>query len=148
MLTPGPISSGLVHNHVPAAPVVPPSTRDLEILFQPMYDEYFEPANSVRYVPQTPAAVVPCNPTGPSISMTIDQEAPSTSNSSPPGEPQSSSTQLNAAGNNSLEANPFSPTNEALFVNIFIRELSSDTSSSQDVIVVETNQSSQPHEHL
>ncbi|GKC50122.1 retrovirus-related pol polyprotein from transposon TNT 1-94 [Tanacetum coccineum] len=36
-LTPGHISSGLVPNLVPAAPYVPPTNKDLEILFQPMF---------------------------------------------------------------------------------------------------------------
>ncbi|GJU22909.1 retrovirus-related pol polyprotein from transposon TNT 1-94 [Tanacetum coccineum] len=42
-LTPGQISSGLVPNLVPAAPYVPPTNKELEILFQPMFDEYMEP---------------------------------------------------------------------------------------------------------
>ncbi|GKA45152.1 retrovirus-related pol polyprotein from transposon TNT 1-94 [Tanacetum coccineum] len=43
LMTPGQISSGLVPNPVLAAPYVPPTNKDLEILFQPMFDEYFEP---------------------------------------------------------------------------------------------------------
>nr|GEV49675.1 retrovirus-related Pol polyprotein from transposon TNT 1-94 [Tanacetum cinerariifolium] len=39
----GQISSWLVPNLVPAAPYVPPTNKDLEILFQPMFDEYVEP---------------------------------------------------------------------------------------------------------
>ncbi|GKF90236.1 hypothetical protein Tco_0264199, partial [Tanacetum coccineum] len=42
LLTPGPISSGLVPNSAPAIPYVPPTNKDLELLFQPMFDEYFE----------------------------------------------------------------------------------------------------------
>ncbi|GKE60372.1 retrovirus-related pol polyprotein from transposon TNT 1-94 [Tanacetum coccineum] len=38
----GPISSGLVPNPPPTAPYVPPTNKELEILFQPMFDEYFE----------------------------------------------------------------------------------------------------------
>lgn len=58
LLTPGPISSGPIPNHVPAAPVVPPATKDPKILFQPMVDEYFEPANVARPVPPTLVYVV------------------------------------------------------------------------------------------
>ncbi|GJT77480.1 retrovirus-related pol polyprotein from transposon TNT 1-94 [Tanacetum coccineum] len=36
LLTPGPISLGLVPNPLPAAPYVPPTNKELEILFQPM----------------------------------------------------------------------------------------------------------------
>ncbi|GKB05267.1 putative ribonuclease H-like domain-containing protein [Tanacetum coccineum] len=42
LLTPGPISSGLVPNSALAIPYVPPTNKDLELLFQPMFDEYFE----------------------------------------------------------------------------------------------------------
>ncbi|GJT93491.1 integrase, catalytic region, zinc finger, CCHC-type containing protein [Tanacetum coccineum] len=43
LLTPRQISSGLVPDPLSAAPHVPPTNKDLEILFQPMFDEYFEP---------------------------------------------------------------------------------------------------------
>ncbi|GJV70444.1 hypothetical protein Tco_1490439 [Tanacetum coccineum] len=39
LLTPGPISSGLVPNPAPAIPYVPPTNKELEMLFQPMFDE-------------------------------------------------------------------------------------------------------------
>nr|GEY83646.1 integrase, catalytic region, zinc finger, CCHC-type, peptidase aspartic, catalytic [Tanacetum cinerariifolium] len=39
----GQISSGLVPNPVPATPYIPPTNKDLEILFQLMFDEYLEP---------------------------------------------------------------------------------------------------------
>ncbi|GKC02515.1 hypothetical protein Tco_0994125 [Tanacetum coccineum] len=42
-LTPGYISSELVQNPVSPAPYVPPSKKDYEILFQPLFDEYFNP---------------------------------------------------------------------------------------------------------
>ncbi|GJZ86182.1 retrovirus-related pol polyprotein from transposon TNT 1-94 [Tanacetum coccineum] len=42
LLTHGPISSGLVPNSTPTIPYVPPTNKDLELLFQPMFDEYFE----------------------------------------------------------------------------------------------------------
>ncbi|GKE34526.1 hypothetical protein Tco_1453848 [Tanacetum coccineum] len=43
LLTLGQISSGLIPDTVPAAPYVSSTNKDLEILFQPMFDEYFEP---------------------------------------------------------------------------------------------------------
>nr|GEU96855.1 retrovirus-related Pol polyprotein from transposon TNT 1-94 [Tanacetum cinerariifolium] len=42
-LTPRQISSGLVPDPVPTAPYVPPTNKFLEILFQPLFDEYLEP---------------------------------------------------------------------------------------------------------
>nr|GEY42910.1 retrovirus-related Pol polyprotein from transposon TNT 1-94 [Tanacetum cinerariifolium]GEY43317.1 retrovirus-related Pol polyprotein from transposon TNT 1-94 [Tanacetum cinerariifolium] len=42
--TKGPdISSGLVPNPVPATPYAPYTNKELEILFQPMFDEYLDP---------------------------------------------------------------------------------------------------------
>ncbi|GKF77144.1 hypothetical protein Tco_0229614, partial [Tanacetum coccineum] len=69
------ISSGLVPNPPPAAPYVPPTNKELEILFQPMFDEYFESSTVDHLVPPAPAAQVLVNPTGPSVSIPIDQEA-------------------------------------------------------------------------
>ncbi|GJW82495.1 retrovirus-related pol polyprotein from transposon TNT 1-94 [Tanacetum coccineum] len=52
-----PNRKGLVPNPVPAAPYVPPINKDLEILFQPMFDEYFEPPRVESPVPPAPPAV-------------------------------------------------------------------------------------------
>ncbi|GKE29962.1 retrovirus-related pol polyprotein from transposon TNT 1-94 [Tanacetum coccineum] len=81
LLTPGPISFGLVPNSPPAAPYVPPTNKELEILFQPMFDEYFETSTVDHLVPPAPTPQAPVNPTGPSVSIPIDQEAPSGSHS-------------------------------------------------------------------
>ncbi|GJV59244.1 retrovirus-related pol polyprotein from transposon TNT 1-94 [Tanacetum coccineum] len=80
-LTPGQISSGLVPNPVPAAPYVPPTNKELEILFQPMFDEYLEPPRVERPVSPAPAVSVPVNSAGTPSSTTIDQDAPSPSHS-------------------------------------------------------------------
>nr|GEY25401.1 hypothetical protein [Tanacetum cinerariifolium] len=76
-LMPGQISSGLVPNLVPATPYVPPTNKDLEILFQPMFDEYLEPPRVERPVSPTLAVQAPVNSTGTPSSTTIDQDAPS-----------------------------------------------------------------------
>nr|GEY40206.1 retrovirus-related Pol polyprotein from transposon TNT 1-94 [Tanacetum cinerariifolium] len=72
------ISYGLVLNPTPAVPYVPPTNKKLEILFQSMFDEYFEPPTIDRPIPPAPAAQVLDNPTGPSVSISVDQDAPST----------------------------------------------------------------------
>ncbi|GJY51846.1 retrovirus-related pol polyprotein from transposon TNT 1-94, partial [Tanacetum coccineum] len=59
LLTLGPISSGLVPNPPPGAPYVPPTNKELEILFQPMFDEYFESSTVDRRVPPAPIAQAP-----------------------------------------------------------------------------------------
>nr|GFA70747.1 integrase, catalytic region, zinc finger, CCHC-type, peptidase aspartic, catalytic [Tanacetum cinerariifolium] len=93
-LTPGQISS-IVPNLVPATPYATPTNKELEILFQPMFDEYMDPPRADR--PGSPAQAVqpPVTSAGTPLSTTIDQDAPSPrispsssalqSNSLPPG---------------------------------------------------------------
>nr|GEX92167.1 retrovirus-related Pol polyprotein from transposon TNT 1-94 [Tanacetum cinerariifolium] len=49
------ISSGLVPNTVPATPTAPPTNKELEILFQPMFNKYLEPPRAERPVPPAQA---------------------------------------------------------------------------------------------
>ncbi|GKE56388.1 hypothetical protein Tco_1495573, partial [Tanacetum coccineum] len=76
VLTPGQISSGLVPNPVPATPYVPPTNKELEILFQLIFDEYLETPHVERLVSPAPAVPVSFNSAGTPSSTTIDQEAP------------------------------------------------------------------------
>ncbi|GJZ01821.1 retrovirus-related pol polyprotein from transposon TNT 1-94 [Tanacetum coccineum] len=115
LLTPGQISSGLVLDPFPAAPYASPTNKDLEILFQPMSDEYFEPPGVERPVPPTPAVQVPVASAGTPSSTTIDQDAPSTSYS-----PSSSVVQLpishqDVAAGPTIEDNPFAQADNDLF---------------------------------
>ncbi|GKD16730.1 hypothetical protein Tco_1205888, partial [Tanacetum coccineum] len=71
-LTPGQISSGLVPNSNPVAPYVPPTNKELEILFQPMFDEYIEPPRVERPVFPALAVLVPINSADTPSSTTID----------------------------------------------------------------------------
>ncbi|GKD62534.1 retrovirus-related pol polyprotein from transposon TNT 1-94 [Tanacetum coccineum] len=110
-LTPRQISSGLVPNPIPAAPYVPPTNKDLEILFQPMFDEYMEPPRVKRPVSPAPAAQVAVNSTGTPSSTTIDQDAPSPSHSPSSLTLQSLSLHQGVAAESTLmEDNPFAPT--------------------------------------
>ncbi|GJX55112.1 retrovirus-related pol polyprotein from transposon TNT 1-94 [Tanacetum coccineum] len=134
-LTPGQISSGLVPNPVPAAPYVPPTNKELEILFQPMFDEYLEPPRVKRPVSPAPAIPVPVNSAGTPSSTTIDQDAPSPSHSPSSSALQSpSSHQGVAAGSTIIEDNPFAPVDNNPFVNVFAPEPSSEASSSGDKV--------------
>ncbi|GKB25281.1 hypothetical protein Tco_0864682 [Tanacetum coccineum] len=54
LLTPGPISSGLVPTSAPVIPYVPPTNKELEWLFQPMFDEYFETTTGDPQIPPVP----------------------------------------------------------------------------------------------
>nr|GEY13374.1 integrase, catalytic region, zinc finger, CCHC-type, peptidase aspartic, catalytic [Tanacetum cinerariifolium] len=58
-----------------------PINKDLDILFQPMFDEYLEPPRVERPVSPSPAVQVPINSAGTPSSTTIDQDAPSPSHS-------------------------------------------------------------------
>ncbi|GJY45362.1 hypothetical protein Tco_0434425 [Tanacetum coccineum] len=61
---------------------VPPSKRDYEILFQPLFDEYFNPPPcAVSPDPVAVAAPRPVDLAGSPLSTTIDQDVPSASTS-------------------------------------------------------------------
>nr|GEZ26926.1 integrase, catalytic region, zinc finger, CCHC-type, peptidase aspartic, catalytic [Tanacetum cinerariifolium] len=79
--TPGQISSWLIPNLVPTAPYVPPTNKELDILFQPMFDEYLEYPRVERPVSPALAIPVPVNSAGIPSSTSIDQDAPSPSHS-------------------------------------------------------------------
>ncbi|GJZ19653.1 putative ribonuclease H-like domain-containing protein [Tanacetum coccineum] len=87
-MTPATISSGLVPNPHPSTPFVPPSRTDWDMLFQPLFDEFLNPLPSVDH--PAPEVVAPINEviapvladsTGSPSSTTVDQDAPSPSNS-------------------------------------------------------------------
>ncbi|GKC17568.1 retrovirus-related pol polyprotein from transposon TNT 1-94, partial [Tanacetum coccineum] len=148
LLTPGPISSGLVPNPPLAAPHVPLTNKELEILFQPMFDDYFEPHTVDQPVPLALATQVLVNPIDPSVSISVDQHAPSGSHSPSSSDHQSSFVHYGVAAENSFEVNPFASAVNEPFVNIFDPDLSSKASSSRDFTIAESTQSTQPHEHL
>ncbi|GKE53047.1 retrovirus-related pol polyprotein from transposon TNT 1-94, partial [Tanacetum coccineum] len=87
-MTPATISSGLMPNPLPSTPFVPPSRTDWDILFQPLFDELLTPSPSVDHpAPKVIApidevvALVPAVSIGLPSSTTVDQDAPSPSNS-------------------------------------------------------------------
>nr|GEY70546.1 hypothetical protein [Tanacetum cinerariifolium] len=95
-ITPRTISSGLVPTNFSSTSYVPPSRNDWDLLFQPMFDELLNPPPSV--VNQAPEAIAPivevippvnADSTGSPSSTTVEQDAPSTSNSTTPTETQS-----------------------------------------------------------
>nr|GEU71890.1 copia protein [Tanacetum cinerariifolium] len=135
-------SSGLVPDPIPAAPYVPPTNKDLEILIQLMFDEYFETLGVKRPVPPSSAVQVLVVSAGTPSFTTIDQDAPSTSYS-----PSSSSSVVlprishqGVAAGPTIEANPFAQTDNDPFVIVFALESSSDESSSGDVSFAKSTQ--------
>ncbi|GKA62248.1 integrase, catalytic region, zinc finger, CCHC-type containing protein [Tanacetum coccineum] len=147
LLTPGPISSGLVPNPAPAIPYVPPINKELEMLFQPIFDEYFNPSG-IRQDPIPNVAQDPVIPTGPSVSIAIDLDAPSGSHTSSPLDHTSSSIHHGVAGEQYAEVNPFAAADPEPFVNVFAPDYNSEASSSGEITIPESNQSTLPHEHI
>ncbi|GJR09914.1 retrovirus-related pol polyprotein from transposon TNT 1-94 [Tanacetum coccineum] len=119
LLTPGQISSGLIPNPVPAAPYAPPTNKDLEILFQPMFDEYLLPLSVERPVPPAPTVQVPAVSAGALSSTTIDQDAPSTSHSQSSSVVQPPISLQGIAARPTIEDNPFADAEDNPFVNLF-----------------------------
>ncbi|GKB40971.1 hypothetical protein Tco_0885913 [Tanacetum coccineum] len=143
------ISSGLVPNPVPVAPYVPPINKELEILFQPMFDEYLDPPSVERPVSPAPAVSVPVNSAGTPSSTTTDQDAPSPSPSLSSLALQSPSLHQGVTVESTIrEDNPFSPVDNDSFINMFAPEPSSEASSSGDLSSAESPYVTQTLHHL
>ncbi|GJV00727.1 retrovirus-related pol polyprotein from transposon TNT 1-94 [Tanacetum coccineum] len=95
-MTPATINLGLVPNPPPSKPFILPSRTDWDLLFQPLFDELLSPSPSVhRPAPKVIApiaevvALEPAASIGSPSSTTVDQDAPSPSNSQTTPETQS-----------------------------------------------------------
>ncbi|GKF97215.1 hypothetical protein Tco_0293036, partial [Tanacetum coccineum] len=99
-------------------------------------------------MPYVHAAQDPAIPTGPSVSISFDHDAPSGSHSPSSSAHQSSSIHHSIATNHSFEVNPFAATEHEPFVNAFAPDPNSKASSSRTITITTPNQSTQPHEHL
>ncbi|GJR06319.1 retrovirus-related pol polyprotein from transposon TNT 1-94 [Tanacetum coccineum] len=140
-MTPVSISSRLVPNPPSSTPFVPPSRSDWDLLFQPMFDESLNPPPHVDL--QAPEGIAPIPvevapehkhdvSTGSPSSTTVDQDAPSPSNS-----PTTQETQTLIISHDVEEDNhviEVSHMGNDLYFGIPIPEVTSDQSSSSDVI--------------
>ncbi|GJS17272.1 retrovirus-related pol polyprotein from transposon TNT 1-94 [Tanacetum coccineum] len=138
----------LLPNSAPAIPYVPPTNIELELLFQPMFDEYFESTTGGPQMPPVPSAQASAIPTDPSVSISFDRDAPSGSHSPSSSVHQSSSVHHGVATEHSFEVNPFAATKHEPFVNVFAPDPNSEASSSGTITITTPKQSTQPHEHL
>nr|GEU60904.1 hypothetical protein [Tanacetum cinerariifolium] len=112
-----------------------PLNKDLEILFQPMFDEYLEPLHVKRPVSLALAVQAPVNSAGTPSSTTIDQDVPSLSISPSSSALQSHSLHQGVAAKSTfMEDNLVAPVDNNPFINVFALEPSSDASSSEDWI--------------
>ncbi|GJR38214.1 retrovirus-related pol polyprotein from transposon TNT 1-94 [Tanacetum coccineum] len=78
-MTPAIPSSGLVPNPPPSALYVPPSRHEWDLVFQPVFDEFFSPPASFASPIHVEEALAPVELTGSPSSTTVDQDAPSPS---------------------------------------------------------------------
>ncbi|GJY94748.1 retrotransposon protein, putative, unclassified [Tanacetum coccineum] len=77
LMSPATSNSGLVPNPVPQQPFNPPNRNDWDSLFQPMFDEYFNPPQSVVSPVPIGVALRAVGIAGLPSSTTIDLDAPS-----------------------------------------------------------------------
>nr|GFA13772.1 hypothetical protein [Tanacetum cinerariifolium] len=110
------------------------TNKELDILFLPMFDEYLEPPRAERPVPPAQAVQAPVNSAGTLSSNTIDQDAPSLSNSPSSLALQSHSLHQGiAAKPNHMEDHPVAPVDNNPFVNVFAPEPHFEASSTGDI---------------
>ncbi|GJQ95282.1 retrovirus-related pol polyprotein from transposon TNT 1-94 [Tanacetum coccineum] len=81
-MTPATSSSGLVSNPVSQQPCIPPKRDDWDRLFQPMFDEYFNPPSIVVSPVQEAAAPRAVVLADSPVSTSIEQDAPSINSTS------------------------------------------------------------------
>ncbi|GJZ55557.1 retrovirus-related pol polyprotein from transposon TNT 1-94, partial [Tanacetum coccineum] len=147
-MTPGQFSSGLIPNQVHATNYVLPTDKDLELLFQPMFDEYFEVTRVDEPVPSATAVKAHVVPPGTSVSTTFAQDAPSTSFSPSSSGIQPPVIQHDVAVRPTIEDTPIIQATLHPSNNPVTREPGSAQSSSEDVSLGEPNQVTQPPDHL
>nr|GFB07340.1 hypothetical protein [Tanacetum cinerariifolium] len=126
-----------------------PTNKELEILFQPMFDEYLEPPRAERPDSPAQAVQVSVSSAGTPLSTTIDQDAPS-----PHISPSSSARQSHSlppgvvAEPHFMEDHTVAPVDTNPFVNVFAPEPHSEASSSGDISSTESPYVSQTLHHL
>ncbi|GJW68151.1 retrovirus-related pol polyprotein from transposon TNT 1-94 [Tanacetum coccineum] len=129
----------------PAPNLLTPGPINLELLFQPMFDEYFETPTGDQQMPPVLAALTLAIPTGPLVSISFDHDAPSGSHSPSSSAHQSSSVHHGVATEHSFEVNLFAATENKPFVNVFAPDPNSEVSSSGSIFI---NQSKYANEIL
>nr|GEV16337.1 retrovirus-related Pol polyprotein from transposon TNT 1-94 [Tanacetum cinerariifolium] len=78
-MTPATSSSGLVPNTVSQQPCIPPNIYDWDHLFQPVFDEYFNPPTNTVSLVREATALRTMDFANSHVSTSIDKDAPSTS---------------------------------------------------------------------
>ncbi|GJY49372.1 retrovirus-related pol polyprotein from transposon TNT 1-94 [Tanacetum coccineum] len=144
---------GLVPNPPPSTPFVLASRTDWDLLFQLLFDEFLNPPSSVDCpAPEVIALIAevvapkPAASTGSPSSITVDQDAPSLSNSQTTPETQSPIIPNDVEeDNHDLDV---AHMNNDLFFGILILENNSEASSSSDVIPTVVHTATPNSEHV
>ncbi|GKB35181.1 retrovirus-related pol polyprotein from transposon TNT 1-94 [Tanacetum coccineum] len=148
MITPRQLDSRLAPTHVHATTYVPPTDKELEILFQPMFDEYFEQSKANELVPFVSAVNAQVVPPGTSMLTTFAHDAPSTSILPSSSVIQSPVLHQVVAAGPTVKDTPITQATLHPLVNPVTREPGSAQSSSGDVSIAKPNQVNQPPNHL
>nr|GEX83124.1 hypothetical protein [Tanacetum cinerariifolium] len=126
-----------------------PANKDLEILFQPMFDEYLEPPRVDRSVSPASAVLAPVNLASIPSYTAIHQDAHSPSHSPSSSALQSPCLHQGVAAESTLiDENPFAPVHNDPFIKIFALEPTSATSSSGDASSANSTYVTQTLHHL
>ncbi|GJZ17941.1 retrovirus-related pol polyprotein from transposon TNT 1-94, partial [Tanacetum coccineum] len=137
-MTPATPNSGLVPKPPPSAPFVPPTRNEWDLVFQPIFDEFFSPLTSVASPVLVVEAPTPIESTGTPSSTTVDQDAPSPSTSQTTQQSQSQEIPL-CAEEESHDLEVAHMSNDPYF-GILILDTASEESSSTDVMQEELNE--------
>ncbi|GJT39760.1 retrovirus-related pol polyprotein from transposon TNT 1-94 [Tanacetum coccineum] len=142
------VNSGLIPNQVHATNYVLSTDKDLELLFQPMFDEYFEVTRDDEPITSATAVNAQVVPPGTSLSTTFAQDAPSTSYSPSSSGIQPPVIHHDVAVGPTIEDTPITQATLHPSVNPVTGEPGFAQSSSGDVSIVDPNQANQPPSHL
>nr|GEX16412.1 hypothetical protein [Tanacetum cinerariifolium]GEX16424.1 hypothetical protein [Tanacetum cinerariifolium] len=114
---------GITPSQVPTTTYIPPTDKELEILFQPMFDEYFELIRDNEPVSSATAINAQVVPPGTSMSRTFNQDAPSTSISPLSSDKQTPVLHQGVASGPTIEDTQITQATPHPSVNPFVREL-------------------------
>nr|GEU49890.1 retrovirus-related Pol polyprotein from transposon TNT 1-94 [Tanacetum cinerariifolium] len=138
--------SGLVPNPPPSAPFVPPSRHEWDLVFQPVFNEFFSPPASIASLVSVEEASSSVESTDSASLTTVDQDAASPSTSQTTPQSQSQTIPLsNKEESHDLEVAHMS--NDPYF-DILIPETVSKESSSSNVISTTVYSDAPISEHL
>ncbi|GJW42313.1 retrovirus-related pol polyprotein from transposon TNT 1-94 [Tanacetum coccineum] len=136
----------LIPNPPLSAPFVPPSRHEWDLVFQPVFDEFFSPPTSIASPVPVEEALAPVKLTGSPSSTTVDQDVPSPSTSQTTLQSQSQ-TIPHCVEEESHDLEVAHMSNDPYF-GIPIPETVSEESSSSDVIPTTVHSDAPISEHL